>query len=382
MTSEGSRPETIVVGAGLIGLAVAFELLRNGRAVTVLHRGRPGYGASRVAGGMLVSVAEAETDEIELEALGQESLSRYPDFVAGVERISQTSVEYRSEESLWVAASHDDLAEMNRVEHTLRAKTVEVERLTPDQLVALEPRLSARLQGGLRIERDPQVDPRQLSLGLRKAIEAMGGRVFEGMSVERVEERGGHVRAVGGTRSDGVPFTWAGSEVVIAAAPSTLESLELPVAQPDLYPVKGHLLRVRGTKLLDRVVRTPDIYLIPRPDGELLIGTTMEEHDRGEAPSAGAVMDALRHAVEVLPEVYELELGELSAGLLSAAADHRPVIGATSLGGLFLALGHARDTTLLAPATAYHLTRWIVDGSVPEPLEPFSPTRMVRDTVS
>ena len=382
MSSEGSRPETIVVGAGLIGLAVAFELLRSGRAVTVLERGRAGHGAGRAGGGMLVSVAEAETDEVDLEALGRESLSRYPEFVASVERISQSSVGYRCEESLWVAANHDDLEEMDRVERALQAKPMDVERLSPEQLSALEPRLSGRLPGGLRLKRDPQVDPWLLDLGLRKAIEAMGGRVFEGMAVERVEERGGDLLAVGGTRADGLAFTWTGSEVVLASGASTLDSIELPVAKPDLYPVKGHLLRLRGRKLLDRLVRTPDIHLIPRPDGELLIGTTLEEDDRGETPTAGAVMDALRHAWEVLPEIYDLELGEVTAGLSSAAEDHRPVIGATSFGGLFLALGHARDLTLLVPATAHHLTRCIVDGNTPEELEPFSPTRMVSDVVS
>ena len=153
MSSEGSRPETIVVGAGLIGLAVAFELLRSGRAVTVLERGRAGHGAGRAGGGMLVSVAEAETDEVDLEALGRESLSRYPEVVASLERISQSSVAFYCEECLWVAANHDDLEEMDRVERALQAKPIEVERLSAEQLSALEPRLSGRLPGGLRLKR-------------------------------------------------------------------------------------------------------------------------------------------------------------------------------------------------------------------------------------
>ena len=93
-------------------------------------------------------------------------------------------------------------------------------------------------------------------------------------------------------------------------------------------------------------------------------------------------MDGLRHAWDVLPDVYDLELGEVTVGLLSATEDHRPVIGATKLCGLFLALGHAREGTLLVPATAHHLTRWIVDGNPSEQLEPFSPTRLTRDAVT
>jgi len=381
MPNEGSRPETIVVGAGLIGLAVAFELLRNGRTVTLLDRGRPGHGATRAAAGVLVSVVEAETEDPELDLLARESLERYPDFVAGAERISRTSAGYRIEESLWVAANHDDLEEMERVERTLGEKGVEIERLTPDGLLALEPQLSGRLLGGLRLERDHQVDPRRLAEVLRLAIEAMGGRVFEGMTVERIEEREGRIHAVGGTRTDGVPFAWAGSEVVVAAGAASVESIEMPVEDPGLHAVKGHLVSIRGAKLLDRLVRTPDIYLIPRTDDELLLATTVEEHGHDEAPSAGAVMDLLRHAWEVLPAIYDLELGEVSVGLISTVEDQRPVIGATAIDGLFLALGHSRDGTLMVPATAHHLSRWIVEGKPPAQLEPFSPKRMARDTV-
>jgi len=381
MSSAGSRPETIVVGAGLIGLAVAFELLRSGRAVTVLDRGCPGHGATRAAAGVLVSVAEADAEDHELDVLERESLARYADFVAAAERISRTSAGYRIEESLWVAANRDDLAEMERVERALREKAVEIERLTPDGLLALEPQLSGRLLGGLRLARDQRIDPRRLAETLRSAVEALDGRVYEGMTVERIEEREGRVHAVGGTRADGVPFAWAGSEVVVAAGAASVQSIEMPVEVPGLHAVKGHLVSIRGTRLLDRLVRTPDICLIPRSDGELLLATTVDEQGHDQAPSAGAVMDLLAHATEVLPAIYDLELGEVSVGLISAVEDQRPLIGATGVGGLFLAVGHSRSGTLLAPATAQHLSRWIVDGHPPPQLEPFSPTRLARDVV-
>lgn len=382
MSSEGSRPETIVVGAGLIGLAIAFELLRNGRTVTVLDRGRPGHGATRSAGGALASVVESEIEDVELQALARDSLERYPDFIAGVERISRTSVAHGTRESLWVASNRDDLEEMGRIEGLLRQESVEVEGLDPERLRELEPQLSGRVVGGLRIEGQHRIDPVQLAEALRQAIEAMGGRVFEGMTVERIEEREGRIAEVGGTRADGVPFAWSGSEVVVSAGAGCVEAIEMPVESPGLHSVKGHLIRVRGGKLLDRVVRTPDICLIPRSDGELLLGTTVEEHGHDSTPSAGAVMDLLSHAWEILPAIYDLELGEVSVGLLSAAEDRRPVIGVTGVEGLYLALGHSRDGMLLAPAIAGQLSRWIVDGSSPAQLEPFSPTRMVGDVAS
>jgi len=379
MPSEGGRPETVVVGAGLIGLAVAFELLRSGRAVTVLDRGQPGHGATFAAGGILAPVPAAETDETETISFGSESLARYPEFVAGVERIARSTVDYRSEGSLWIAVNRDDREDMERLEQVLRSKSLEVERLTTHRLLELEPHLSGRVLGGLWVEQDRHVDPRQLAQALRQAIEALGGRVFEGMTVDRVEERGGRVHAVGGTRADGVPFSWGGSEVVLAAGAWCFDTIDVPLTNPGLRPVKGQLVRLRGMKLLDHVVRTPDVCLIPRSDGELLIGATVEELGFDESPSAGAVMDLLRHAWEILPAIYDLELSEVSVGLRSALEGHRPVIGATSIGGLFLALGHFRNGILLAPATAHHLSRWIVDGNPPGELEPFSPGRLMSD---
>jgi glycine oxidase len=372
---ESSIGDTIVVGAGVVGLSVAYELLRLGRTVTVLDRGPAGRGATWAAGGMLAPVAEAETEDLEVVAFGKDSLARYPEFVRGVEKTSGLSVGYRAEGTLWVAIHRDDREELDRLERLLGSKSLEVERLAPGSLVQLEPHLSGRVLGGLRLAEDHQVDPRRLARALCRAVEALGGRVLEGWRVERVEERNSRVSAVAGRRPDGTPFAGTPTEVVVAAGAWSFEGLELPLCDPGLRPVKGQLVRARGQRLISHVVRTPEVYLVPREDGELLIGATMEERGFDETPTVGAVMDLLRHAWQVVPASYDLELSEVSVGLRSAVEDHRPVIGDTAVQGLFLALGHFRNGILLAPATAHYLADRIVQGVAPSKLEPFAVDR-------
>jgi glycine oxidase len=165
---------------------------------------------------------------------------------------------------------------------------------------------------------------------------------------------------------------------VLAAGAWSTSGIRSPLSGIGLRPVKGQLVRVRGTRLLTRVVRTPRIYLIPREDGELLLGATMEEMGFDAEPTAGAVFDLLRHAREALPGIYELQWSEISVGLRSAVEDHLPVIGETATSGLYAAFGHFRSGILLAPATAHYLASWIADGRAPAELVPFAPARLAK----
>jgi glycine oxidase len=152
--------------------------------------------------------------------------------------------------------------------------------------------------------------------------------------------------------------------------------VDAPLPPLGLRPVKGQLVRLGGPELLRHVVRSPDVYLVPRRGGELLVGATMEEQGFDGLPTAGAVLDLLREAWRILPGTYDLAVIELSVGFRPAVRDHRPVIGATSTHGLYVATGHFRNGVLLAPATAHHLADWIVEGRRPPALAPFGVERM------
>ena len=374
MSAEGRR-ETAVVGGGIVGLAVAFELARRGRDVTLFERERPGAGATDAAGGMLAPISEAEFGETELIDFARESLRLYPDFVREVERLSGSGCGYRGEGTLWVATNRDDREEIERLEAILRDKGLDVEPLDAAALLRLEPHLTGRVLGGLRAGADHQVDPRRLARALADALRALGGRLEAPARVEAIRAHDGTACELRVRRPDGSSYAWRADEIVLAAGAWSLRDIELPAPAPELRPVKGQLVRLRGEPLLRHVVRTPDVYLVPREDGELLVGATMEETGFDESATAGAVMDLLRHAWEVLPASYDLSFAEVSVGLRPAFDDHLPAIGPSETDGLWLALGHFRHGVLLAPATAAALAAWIVEGERPAQLAPFDPRR-------
>jgi glycine oxidase len=371
--------DVVIVGGGVIGLAVAYELCRLKRRVLVVERDRAGCGASRAAGGMLAPVSEAEIDAPEVIGFGCDSLRRYPAFVAGIESLAGTRCGLRTEGTLWVAVDRDDLAELRHLSGTLTQKGLAVRPLDAEEVRESEPHLSGRVLGGLELADDHQVDPRALCHCLDVAVARSGGEVATGAVVERIEARGGRVGAVVGRDRDERTFRVEAESVVVAAGAWSGRDLELPIGRMGLRPVKGQLVRLRGPRLLRHVVRTPEVYLVPRANGELLVGATMEEMGFDLSPTGGAVMDLLRRAWEALPGVYDLEMVEVSVGLRSAVDDHLPVIGATDVAGLFLAVGHFRNGVLLAPATAHYLARWISEGKRPRELEPFAPHRLMRD---
>jgi glycine oxidase len=152
--------------------------------------------------------------------------------------------------------------------------------------------------------------------------------------------------------------------------------VDAPLPPLGLRPVKGQLVRLAGGELVRHVVRSPDVYLVPRRGGELLVGATMEEQGLDARPMAGAVLGLLREAWRLLPGIYDLAVSELSVGFRPAVRDHLPVIGAAATRGLYVAAGHFRNGVLLAPATAHYLAEWIVGGSPPAALAPFGVERL------
>jgi glycine oxidase len=372
-----SDADVLIVGGGVIGLSIAYELARRDRAVLLVDRQRVAGGATAAAAGMLAAVSEAEEAPSPLVALGRESLRRYPEFVRDVEQRSGSCCGYRGEGTLWVALDRDEEAELGHLRESLAHRGLAVRPLSARELLALEPHLTSRVLGGLRVEGDHQVDPRALCRALACALQKLGGRILEGHTVDAIEHEGRRVAAVSGRDPAGRPFRIGARTVVLAAGAWSEPSLSGAGPALGVRPVKGQLLRLRGQPLLRHVVRTPHAYLVPRVDGELLVGATVEEQGFDLTPTAGAVMDLLRQAWRMLPAVYELELSEVSVGLRAAVPDQLPVIGpARDVEGLVLAVGHYRNGVLLAPATAQHVAEWLCNGTMTPALEPFLPARL------
>ncbi|UCF67777.1 MAG: glycine oxidase ThiO [Acidobacteriota bacterium] len=373
---QGGIPEhaaLVVVGGGLIGLATAFELLRREQEVLVLERSDVGAGASTVAAGMLVPASEAMTAEPELIRFGLDSLSRYPQFIADVRRVSGRDPHYRDDGTLWVALNRDHLAELERLHAIQQEYGLGSSWLTAREVLEREPRLTGRVVAGLLVESEHHVDPRELTDALAMAVTRRGGGLITGADVRSImpDRDGWLVEGKTGESS----FTLRAEQVVGAAGAWMSASIDSPLKDLGMRPIKGQTVRLSGEQLIRDIVFTPDVYIVPQRGGKLIVGGTMEEQGFEDAPTAGAVLDLLRRAWETLPGVDDLRVDELAVSFRPAVSDHMPVIGSTGHEGLFVAGGHFRKGILLAPATAHYLAELIVSGQSPTQIAPFAVDR-------
>lgn len=371
--------DTVVVGGGIIGLAVAFELSQRGQHVTVLEAARLGErAAAGVAAGMLAPGSEADLSDARLTSFALASHALYPQWVARVEQASGLEAGFDRTGTLFVALHSDHLALLEHLERFQYERGLHSQRVGAARLREIEPLLAPGVAGGLHLRDDWQVDPRRLLCALRAALVNAGSIVIEGTAVRRVSPAaGGYVIDA---EQAGKALQYAASRVAITAGAWT-RRIESPVSGLPLFPslpvrpVKGQLLRLRGKPLIHHIVRTPDVYIVPRGDGELIVGATMEEQGFDERSTAGAVYELLRQARAVLPGVTELELAECNVGFRPALRDHLPAIGATAEPGLYVAAGHFRNGVELAPITAQLLADVICDGRVDPLLAGLSPQR-------
>jgi glycine oxidase len=306
----------------------------------VLERDRPGSGASSVAAGMLAPVSEAEFGEDALLQLNLESAALWPSFAAELEQASGVDIRYEPLGALAVAVDRDDAEELRRLLELQRSLGLESEWLTPSAARALEPGLSPRIAGAIAAPGEAQVDSAAVVAALARAFENAGGSIVK-CSVSAVET--GAVATDAGT-------VRAGAVVLAAGAWSA------QLAPVRVRPVKGQLLHLRsrpGADLLARrMISTPRCYVVPRGDGRVVVGATVEEKGFDTSVDAGAIHRLLEAAWEVLPDVWELEFVKAIAGLRPGTHDNEPLIGRSGTEGVIYATGHYRNGILLAPLTA------------------------------
>ena len=367
-----------VVGGGVIGLACAWELARHGHEVTVVAE-RPGRdGAGWVAAGMLAPVTEAQFGESALTALLLEGARRWPSFAADLEAASGQRVSYDTSGTLavaWDASDRASLDDLLAYQHTLG---LIAHRRSASECRDLVPALSPVLRGGIEVPGDHHVDNRALLVALVAASGA-GGVQFRNGTVRAVEP-GPALVLDDGSR--------LGADVVVVAAGTGLAGIEglARAGLPPVRPVKGHIVRLGpadptvagAAPLLPRtvrgLVRGRSVYLVPRSDGSLVVGATVEERGNDSAVRAGAVHDLLCDARALVPGVDELELRETAVGMRPATPDNTPCIGWTALEGVLAAVGHFRNGILLAPLTAAAVSDLVACRAVAPMVEALAPT--------
>jgi glycine oxidase len=368
--------ELIVVGAGVIGLSIAWRAAQRGMSPLVLEAGEPAEGATGVAAGMLAPVTEADFGEEALIELNLAAVRRYPEFVTELEAASGRETGYRESGALNVAVDRDQAEELARLHDLQRALGLEARWLGARECRALEPGLTPRVAGGIEAFGDHQVSPRKLVEALRVALQRDGGALRTHARVDSVATSGG---AVDGVVLESGELVRA--RTVVLAAGARCGELDLPQgAQIPVRPVKGQILRLGGdpgSPVATRTIRTPEVYAVPRADGRLVVGATVEEQGFDSTVTAGGVLELLRAAYEVLPGITELALLEASAGHRPATPDNEPAIGEGALPGLIWATGHWRNGVLLGPITADAIVGLISSGEPIAEVRAFSPRRFV-----
>ncbi|MGW0512329.1 glycine oxidase ThiO [Streptomyces olivaceoviridis] len=370
--------DVLVIGGGIIGLVTAWRAAQRGLATAVVDP-EPGGGAAQVAAGMLAAVTELHYGEETLLALNLESARRYPAFAAELSELTGHDLGYRRCGTLAVALDADDRAHLRELHALQQRSGLASEWLSGRECRRLEPMLAPGVRGGLRVDGDHQIDPRRLAAALVAACER-AGVVFHRAWAERLDVA--RDRAAGVTTADGTALR--ADRVVLAAGSLSGRLAGVPdELLPPVRPVKGQVLRLtvprRYAPFLSRtvraVVRGGQVYLVPRENGELVVGATSEELGWDTTVTAGGVYELLRDAHELVPGITELPLTETRAGLRPGSPDNAPLLGPSGLAGLLLATGHYRNGVLLTPVTGDVLAHALVTGELPQEARPFTPRR-------
>ena len=368
----------VIVGGGVCGLGIGWRLAQAGRAVTVVERGKAGMAATWAAAGMLAPQVEAEPGEEFLLPLLLESRAMWAAFAAELEAASGMSVGYRAEGTLVVAIDRDENARLRDRMDYLSRLGLELTWLSGYEARQREPHLARTVTGAIFSPLDHQVDNRLVAPALRAAFARAGGTLLEDTPVVEVLHDG--ARATGVRLPD---RAIAADAVVLAAGAWSRNIPGLPdAARPPVRPVKGQMLAVamdpRAPLLRHVVWGRKGLYLVPRDDGRLIVGATVEEMGFDTGMTAGGVLDLLRNAWETLPGIYDLPLAETWAGLRPASRDDAPILGPAPLDGLVLAAGHHRNGILLAPLTARVIADYVTTGRLAESARPFGLARFAR----
>lgn len=361
--------DVLIAGGGLIGGAIALELAQAGFRVGVYERGEPGREASWASAGIL-SPAPESPGMIPIVPLAKASMSLYPGFVANVEEISGQRVGFRplgTMDALFSREATRDLSTLIALHHGLGLKA---EPLRPEDARELEPALSPDLEAAALRPEEASIDNRALTQAVLHAARKSGAEIFADHAVEAIWREGGRCAGLK-VRGENILAKWT-----VIAAGCFSANIGGAEAYAPVRPAKGQMISLRADELkIERVLWSDKVYLVPRNDGRILAGATVEYVGFDKHVTAGAMEKILCAAMELAPGLANARIEQTWAGLRPDSPDHLPILGSTDLDGLLMATGHFRSGVLLAPITARRIREWITEQRVSVDCERLSPMR-------
>jgi glycine oxidase len=361
--------DVAIAGGGVIGGAIALELSRAGLRVAVFDRQQPGREASWASAG-IISPAPENPAMIVTVPLAKASVSLYPEFVAQVEEISGRNVGFRPKGTLEALFSHDTKAELSTIIAVHHGLGLKAEPLRAEDARELEPALSEDVEAAVLRPEECSIDNRALTDAVLEAAKLSGTEVFSEQGAIAMWREGNRCAGLL-LRNEKIEARWT-----IIAAGSFSAAIEGVAAYAPVRPAKGQMVALRAEHVaIERVLWSEKIYLVPRNDGHILAGATVEDVGFDKRTTAGGIAKILSAAIDLAPGLENACIEETWAGLRPDTPDHLPILGPTDLDGLLMATGHFRSGILLTPITARLIREWITEQRVSVDWERFSPMR-------
>jgi len=365
--------DVAIAGGGVIGGAIALELARAGLRVAVFDRQKPGQEASWASAG-IISPAPENPWMIATVELAKRSAALYPEFVALVEEISGQRTGYRRKGTLEALFSRDAKAELSTIIALHHGLGLKAEPLAAEDARELEPALSDEIEAAVLRPEEASIDNRLLTAAVFEAAQRSRAEIFPASSVKGIWRDGARCRGLL-LENEKVASQW-----IVIAAGCFSGSLEGVSVYAPVKPAKGQMIALRADDLpMERVLWSEKIYLVPRNDGRILAGATVEYVGFDKRVTAGGIERNLAGAIELAPRLKDARIEETWAGLRPDSADHLPILGPTDLDGLVMATGHFRSGILLTPVTARLIREWITEQKVSLDWERFSPLRFQNE---
>jgi glycine oxidase len=358
----------VVIGAGVVGCAVAYELAARGAGVRLLDMRDVGEGATRASAGVLCPHIEGHAAP--LLQLGVRSLAMYDEFVARVSHDARTPIEYRRSGTLEVALTAEQAERLQATASAHLRNGIDHRYLTPQDTQDFEPALCGQISGALFVPTHGYVVVGRFTAALAAAAQARGAALDRGVVVRRV-------RQAGRTAQVETENASIDADAVVIAAGSWSGRLAAGPASAPVKPIRGQLLHLSlPAAAASRVIWGPECYIVPWQDGSLLVGATVEDVGFDESATVAGVRDLLERACELLPPVWRARFHSVRVGLRPATSDELPIVGpSSSQPGVFYATGHYRNGVLLAPFTAAALADLVLDGRHAPELSITNPAR-------